>query len=47
MAEMRLIAARILWRFDLRCHLQDEWMDQPTYLLWEKKPLPIELIPIR
>ncbi|MCJ1381728.1 hypothetical protein MMC17_004839 [Xylographa soralifera] len=47
MAEVRLIVARILWRFDLRCHLKDEWMNQPTYLLWEKKPLLVELISIR
>ncbi|KAL8682522.1 MAG: hypothetical protein Q9186_001469 [Xanthomendoza sp. 1 TL-2023] len=47
MAEIRLVMARLLWSFDLRGVLQDEWMDQPTYLLWEKKPLPIELVRIR
>ncbi|KAL9582651.1 MAG: hypothetical protein Q9212_003173 [Teloschistes hypoglaucus] len=47
MAEMRLVMARLLWSFDVRGVLHDDWMDQPTYLLWEKKPLPIELIPIR
>ncbi|KAI4262735.1 MAG: hypothetical protein L6R42_002094 [Xanthoria sp. 1 TBL-2021] len=43
MAEMRLVMARLLWSFDVQGVLQDDWMDQPTYLLWEKKPLPIRL----
>ncbi|KAL9000490.1 MAG: hypothetical protein Q9169_000783 [Polycauliona sp. 2 TL-2023] len=43
MAEMRLVVARLLWSFDLSSVLQDDWMDQPTYLLWKRKPLPIEL----
>lgn len=43
MAEMRLVMARLLWSFDLQGVLQEDWMDQPTYLLWEKKPLPIRL----
>ncbi|KAL8669933.1 MAG: hypothetical protein Q9168_005498 [Polycauliona sp. 1 TL-2023] len=44
MAEMRLVMARLLWSFDVRGVLQEGWMDQPTYLLWKRKPLPIELI---
>lgn len=49
MAEMRLVMAHLLWSFNIRSVLKedDEWMDQPTYLLWEKKPLPIEIVPIR
>ena len=47
MAEMRLVMARLLWSYDVRGVLKDEWMDQPTYLLWEKRPLPIEVIPVR
>ncbi|KAI9694166.1 MAG: hypothetical protein M1822_003437 [Bathelium mastoideum] len=47
LAEMRLVMARVLWRFDLRCPLKHEWMDQSSYLLWEKKPLPIELVSVR
>ncbi|KAI9710156.1 MAG: hypothetical protein M1820_002958 [Bogoriella megaspora] len=47
LAEMRLVMARVLWRFDLQCPLKGEWMDQPSYLLWEKKPLPIELLSVR
>ncbi|CAL8574950.1 hypothetical protein XPA_000896 [Xanthoria parietina] len=43
MAEMRLVMARLLWSFDLQGVVQEDWMDQPTYLLWEKKPLPIRL----
>ncbi|KAL8776841.1 MAG: hypothetical protein Q9194_002906 [Teloschistes cf. exilis] len=47
MAEMRLVMARLLWSFDVRGVLDDDWMDQPTYLLWEKKSLPIGLIRVR
>ena len=43
MADMRLVMARLLWSFDLQGVMQEDWMDQPTYLLWEKKPLPIRL----
>lgn len=43
MAEVRLVMARLLWAFDVQNVLQDDWMDQSTYLLWEKKPLPIRV----
>ncbi|KAF2630500.1 cytochrome P450 [Macroventuria anomochaeta] len=41
-AEMRVVVARVVWRFDLR--LADErdrfdWSEQATYLTWEKRPL--------
>ena len=45
LAEVRLIVARILRRYDLRCASLDSWTDQATYLLWERKPLLIEMRP--
>lgn len=42
--EMRLILARLLWAFDIA---QDGegwmWGDQKTWILWEKKPLNVQL----
>lgn len=43
MAEVRLILARIIRRYDLECMMQDSWLDQPTYLLWERKPLLVKM----
>ncbi|KAI4592833.1 hypothetical protein KJ359_010386 [Pestalotiopsis sp. 9143b] len=46
-AEMRLIMARMVWNFDL--HLHDDskdWADQSKlYILWDKGPLNVYLIP--
>ena len=46
LSEVRLVIARIIRRYDLRCVMQDPWTDQPTYLLWDRKPLLVELIPV-
>lgn len=46
MAEVRLILARIIRRFDLECVMQDSWLDQPTYLLWERRPLLVKMTPV-
>ena len=45
MAEVRLIVARMLRRYDLRYASLDSWTDQATYLLWERKSLLIEMRP--
>ncbi|CAO2657592.1 Nn.00g037180.m01.CDS01 [Neocucurbitaria sp. VM-36] len=38
--EMRLILAKVVYNFDLDlCPGNDEWLDQEVYVLWEKKPL--------
>ncbi|MCJ1399346.1 hypothetical protein MMC11_002548 [Xylographa trunciseda] len=42
-AEMRLVIAKLLWHFDLKYVGDKHWMDQPTYMLWEKKPLMMNL----
>lgn len=46
MSEVRLILARIIRRYDLECVMQDSWLDQPTYLLWERKPLLVKMTPV-
>ena len=47
-AEMRLVVAKLLWRFDLsvpsHVHDLDQWIErQKTYVLWEKLPLLVEM----
>ncbi|KAJ3497466.1 hypothetical protein NLG97_g1880 [Lecanicillium saksenae] len=46
-AEMRLILARLIWRFDFRlCKDSETWMDdQENYILWEKPELNMYLTP--
>ncbi|KAL4901846.1 hypothetical protein BDW74DRAFT_67207 [Aspergillus multicolor] len=39
-AEMRVGLARVLWNFDLElCEESRNWVEQKTYVLWEKGPL--------
>jgi hypothetical protein len=41
---MRLILASVLLHFDLElCSESDDWMDQQTHFLWDKKPLMVKL----
>ena len=46
LAEMRLTIAKLLWNFDMECQTDGDWMDQSSYMLWEKKPLMMKLIPV-
>ena len=42
--EMRLILAKVVYNFDLNlCPGNEEWLDQEVYVLWEKKPLLVNL----
>ncbi|KAF5869159.1 putative cytochrome p450 monooxygenase protein [Botrytis fragariae] len=44
--EMRVILARIIWRFDLElCPESQAWDDQKSYILWEKPELMCKLTP--
>jgi hypothetical protein len=37
---MRLIGAKVLYEFNLELgHGNEDWMDQKTFMLWQKKPL--------
>ncbi|KAG4443210.1 hypothetical protein IFR05_001352 [Cadophora sp. M221] len=43
-AEIRSIATRVLWNFDMQlCAESERWMDQKMWLLWDKKPLMVKL----
>lgn len=40
MLEMRMVLAKVLWHFDLElCAGMEGWLDQKSYLTWEKGPL--------
>lgn len=42
--EMRLLIAKVLYSFDLDLAPEsDDWADQETYILWQKKPLMCKL----
>jgi cytochrome P450 len=42
--EMRLMMAKVLYTFDFELMPESEdWMEQDTYVLWEKKPLMCKL----
>lgn len=41
---MRLILARLLWKFDLEMMPGGEgWSDQKVFFLWDKKKLDVKL----
>jgi len=43
-AEMRLILAKLLWNFDVGVAPEsDNWIQQKTYILWQKPPLVLKL----
>ncbi|PVH82038.1 cytochrome P450 monooxygenase-like protein [Cadophora sp. DSE1049] len=43
-AEIRSIATRVLWNFDIElCAESERWLDQKMWLLWDKKPLMVKL----
>lgn len=45
--EMRLIFGAIVAHFDLNlCEESRDWMNQKAYVLWEKKPLMLKLMPV-
>ena len=42
--EMKLILARIVYNFDLELvDEKDDWFDQKTFILWDKKPLMVRV----
>jgi hypothetical protein len=42
--EMRLITAKVLYAFDFElCPESEAWMEQSTFILWQKKPLMCKL----
>jgi hypothetical protein len=44
---MRLVLASVLLHFDLElCDEAEDWLNQDVYILWDKKPLHVKLIPV-
>jgi hypothetical protein len=42
--EMRLMIAKVLYNFDIElCPESNNWNEQATHILWEKKPLMCKL----
>lgn len=48
-AEMRLILSRLLWNFDLELQQDStDWIArQKTYMLWQKGPLNVRVVPVK
>ena len=47
LAETRLIIAKMLWNFDMKCQTNEDWLYQSSYMLWKKKPLMMKLVSVR
>ncbi|KAB8342693.1 hypothetical protein FH972_022294 [Carpinus fangiana] len=45
MTSIRLVLSRLLYRFDVECATEDDWLDQPAYLLWQRRTLAMRLLP--
>lgn len=46
--EIRLIAAKTYYHFDIElCDESNDWIDQATYILWEKSPLLCKMRSVR
>ncbi|KAK2008307.1 cytochrome P450 [Colletotrichum eremochloae] len=44
--EMRMIMAKMLWNFDLKlCDENEDWLDQPVFLVFKKRPLMVQVRP--
>lgn len=39
--------ASLLWHFDVQLaeEASKDWLDQTTHLVWDKKPLPVKILP--
>lgn len=42
-----MIIAKMLWKFDMDCQADVDWMSQRIYMLWDKKSLMMKLVPVR
>ena len=42
--QLKLVMAKIIWEFDMElCDGQEEWDNQPVWLVYEKAPLMVRL----
>lgn len=46
-AEMRMVAVRLLFRFDLSLVGRERWDEKPIWGFWAKKPLWVQLVDVR
>ena len=47
-AEMKLVLAKVLWNFDLELSekmMEGDWSDQKVYLLNQKMPMYVKMMP--
>jgi len=44
--EAKLVMAKLLWHFDLIDAGNDNWLDQKIYMVWQKPPLMVNLVPV-
>jgi hypothetical protein len=45
---MRLLLSTVMLYFDMElCEEGKDWNDQKVYVLWEKKPLMVNLTPVK
>jgi hypothetical protein len=44
---MKIITARLFWNFDMQLHSESQgWIEgMKTYLVWDRPPLMVQLIP--
>ncbi|KAF2839020.1 cytochrome P450 [Patellaria atrata CBS 101060] len=45
--EMRLVIARLIYNFDMKKAEGPDWIEQRTYMLWEKQPFSVHLTPVQ
>lgn len=44
--EAKVVVAKLLWNFELVDVGNEGWLDQKVYLVWERRPLMVKLIPV-
>ena len=42
---MRLIVSKMIWNFDMTLMTEGDWSEQQVFLLYQKKPLMVKLVP--
>ena len=46
--EMRIILSKLIWNYDIVWKGNEyDWKEQLTFVMWEKKPLMVGLMPVK
>jgi cytochrome P450 len=45
--ETKLVITKLLWHFDMVDSGNENWLDQKIYMVWQKPPLMIKLMPVQ